>query len=166
MSAEVDQFFEQEIKAIATETRAIARRAAEELYQDVQTQIRRNFNNPSQAFLRGINIYEFENAIYVRLSPILSTHAQSKPIQGNPNLWILLPDGAKLGFKRMGGGLNWDSLKRRYASRLAFAPVGDGSIVLFRSRSGVVPIYKIQSQVQTTQRIEFFEKADEIAGSK
>lgn len=159
---EVDRYFDPEIKAIATDSKAIAYLAAEELREDVQRQIKRNFNNPSAAFSRGIKVYEFEEAAYVRLSPILSSHAESKTIQGQPNLWILLPDGARLGFKRIGKGFNWDTLKRRYGRNLAFAPVGDGYVVLYRYNGTVRAIYKIQSQVQTTQRIEFYEKAEEI----
>ena len=166
-SHKLDSFFDQEIKAIAVESRSTARRAAQELYDDVQRQIRRNFNNKSAAFSRGITIHEFEDAIYVRLSPILSVHAEESRLQGNPNLWILLPDGARLGFKRMGSyGITWDALKRRYGSRLRFAPLGDGHVLLFRSAGGVVPIYKIQSQVRTKQRIEFYEKAQEIANER
>ncbi len=159
---QVDNFFDHEIKAIATSSNAIARAAAQELYEEVQRQIRRNFRNPSVAFQKGVKIYEFDNAAYVRLSPILSSHARVTQLSGNPNLWVLLPDGAKLGFKRIGKGFNWDTLRRRYGSRLSFAPVDDGHVLLFRSRGGAVPIYKIQEQVQTKQRIEFFEKAEEI----
>ena len=162
--SEVDSFFDQEIKAIAIDSQAIALDAARELQADVQRQIRKNFHNPSAAFSRGIEIYEFEEAVYVRLSPILSVHAQPTNLQGKPNLWILLPDGARLGFKRMGqGGFTWDTLKRRYGRQLSFAPVGDGHVVLYRLRGQVFPIYKIQSTVTTKQRIEFYEKAQEIA---
>ena len=165
--SEIDRFFDDQIKAIAVDSRATAREAAEELYDDVQRQIRRNFNNPSAAFSRGISIHEFDNATYVRLSPILSVHAEPTKLEGNPNLWILLPDGMRLGFKRMGTAkFTWDSLKRNYGSRLRFVAVSDGSVLLFRSPGGVVPIYKIQSQVRTKQRIEFYEKAEEILGRK
>ena len=159
----VDQFFNDEIKAVATDSKEVVRAAAEELYDDVQRQIRRNFRNPSTAFSKGVKIYEFDETSYVRLSPILSSHARSTKLQGNPNVWILLPDGAKLGFKRMGTrGFNWDTLSRRYGTRLSFAPVGDGHVVLYRDRGTVHPIYKIQNSVQTKQRIEFFESAEEI----
>lgn len=162
--SEVDQFFDDEIKAIAVDTKAIAKRAAEGLAEAVQRQIRRNFNNPSGAFSRGITIHEFENAVYVRLSPILSSHSRGETIQGNRRIWILLPDGERLGFKRMGtGGTSWDSLKRRYGYRLAFVPVDDGHVVLYRNAGKTTPIYKIQDQVQTKQRIRFYETADEIA---
>ena len=164
--SEIDRFFDSEIKAIATDSRAIASRTAEELQDDIQRQIRRNFNNPSAAFSSGVKIYEFDNGSYVRLSGILSSHAQAQTISGNPNLWILLPDGIRLGFKRMGSfGFSWDTLKRRYGRSLAIVGVGDGHVVLYRHNGNISPIYKIQTQVRTEQKIEFYEKAQEI-GSK
>ena len=163
MSNNVDKFFDDEIKAIAVNSTAVARTAAEELYYDVRRQIRQNFRNPSSAFEKGLKIYEYDEATYVRLSPILSSHAQPSNLQGNPNVWILLPDGARLGFKRVGKGFSWDTLRRRYGTRLSFTPVGDGHVVLYRDRSGVHPIYKIQASVTTKQRIEFFESAESIA---
>ena len=165
--SEIDRFFDDEIKAIAVDSRMVARDAAQELYDDVQRQIRRNFNNPSAAFSKGIKIHEFDDAVYVRLSPVLSSHAQPTKLQGNPNLWILLRDGANFGFKRMGTGVTtWDFLKRRYGSSLAIVPVDNGHVVLFRSPAGVVPIYKIQTQVQSKQRIEFYEKVEKIADER
>jgi hypothetical protein len=161
--SQINQFFDQETKAIAVDSRATANRLAVELQQDVFRQIRRNFNNPSAAFSRGVKVYEFENASYVRLSPILSVHAEETKLRGSPNLWILLPDGQRLGFKRIGKGFSWSDLKRRYGTRLSFVAVDDGHVVLFRSDQGVKPIYKIQSQVTTKQRIEFYEKGEEIA---
>ena len=131
--SQTDKFFDEEIRAIATDSNAIARGAAEELYDDVQRQIRRKFNNPSTAFSRGVKLTHYDNVSYVRLSPILSSHAEEKTLSGSPNLWILLPDGQRLGFKRIGKGFNWSDLKRRYGTRLSFAPVSNGHIVLYRS---------------------------------
>jgi hypothetical protein len=180
--SEVNLYFNEYVKEIATDSRAVVRGAAEELCQDVQRQIRRNFRNPSIAFQKGLKLDHYENASYVRLSPILSAHAQETTISGSPerwsvppseggrigkaNLWILLPDGVRLGFKRMGKGFNWTDLKRRFGTRLSFVPVEKGHVVLFRDRSGVFPIYKIQPQVQTKQRIEFFETAQAIADER
>lgn len=161
--SQVDQFFDQEIKAIAVDSRATANRLAEELQKDVQRQIRRNFNNPSAAFSQGVKVYEFQNASYVRLSPIQTVYAEATKLRGSPNLWILLPDGARLGFKRIGKGFSWSDLKRRYGTRLSFVAVTDGTVVLYRSEQGVKPIYKVQAAVTTKQRIEFYEKAEEIA---
>jgi hypothetical protein len=164
--AEIDNFFDPQIKAIAVDSRAIARSAARELQADVLRQIRRNFRNPSAAFMRGVKVYEYENASYVRLSPILSVHAEPTKLQGNPNLWILLPDGARLGFKRMGKGFDWSDLKRRFGTKLSFVSVDDGTVVLFRDHGRVTPIYKIQSAVTTKQRIEFYERAEAIADQR
>ena len=163
MTDNINQFFNDEIKAIASDSNAIARSAAEELYDDVRRQIRQNFRNVSTAFSKGVKIYEYDSATYVRLSPILSSHASPTSLKGSPNLWILLPDGARLGFKRMGKGFNWDTLRRRYGTRLSFVRVRDGHVVLYRDRGRTYPVYKIQSAVTTKQRIEFYEKAEEIA---
>lgn len=160
---QINQFFNEHSIAIAVDSRATANRLAVELQQDVFRQIRRNFNNPSAAFSRGVKVHEFEAASYVTLSPILSVHAEETKLRGSPNLWILLPDGQRLGFKRIGKGFTWSDLKRRYGTRLSFVPVVDGHVVLYRSEQGVKPIYKIQSSVTTKQRIEFYEKAKEIA---
>ena len=172
--SQINQFFNEHSIAIAVDSRAIASRLAVELQEDVFRQIRRNFSNPSAAFSRGVKVHEFETASYVTLSPILSVHAESPltprnsggtkgGIKGSPNLWILLPDGQRLGFKRIGKGFSWSDLKRRFGTRLSFVSVDDGSVVLFRSDQGVKPIYKIQSSVTTKQRIEFYEKAEAMA---
>ena len=55
-----------------------------------------------------------------------------------------------------------ETAKIRYGNRLSFVPVDDGHVVLFRSRNGVVPVYKIQTEVETKQRIKFFETAEKI----
>jgi hypothetical protein len=161
--SEIDRYFDQLAIAIAEDSKFTASRAARELQEDVYRQIRRNFRNPSAAFMRGIKVEEYETAAYVRLSPILSVHAEPSKLEGSPNLWILLPDGARNGFKRLSKSFTWDFIKRRYGTRLSFVPHGDGHVVLYRSPNGVVRIYKIQPSVTTRQRIEFYEKAEEIA---
>lgn len=161
---EVNRFFDDGLKQLKLDSSLATREAARELERDVKRQIRRNFNSPSLAFQNGVKVHDYDGGSYVRLSPILSVHAEEKKLQGSPNLWILLPEGQKRGFKRMGtSGFNWTTLKRRYGTKLSFVPVADGHILLFRDGSRVVPIYKIQQTVTTKQRIEFYEKAEEIA---
>lgn len=160
--ASVDRFFDENLKQIEMDAHSSIKQAAYDLQKDVQRQIKQKFNNPSRAFFSGIKVHDYGKGVYVRLSPILSSHAESKKLQGSPNLWILLPEGKKRGFKRIGLGFNWTTLKRRYGTRIAFVPVDDGHILLFRDGSSVVPIYKIQQTVQTKQRIEFYERAEEI----
>lgn len=161
--SKVNRYFDEEIKAIAVNSSAIARAAAEELYDDVQRQIRSKFKNPSTAFTKGVKLTHYDNVSYVRLSPILSSYAESTEISGQPNLWILLPDGLRLGFKRIGKGFNWNDLSRRYGTNISIVAVSDGHVVLYRHRGGVSPIYKIQKAVRTKQRIEFYEQAEKIA---
>lgn len=162
--SKVDKFFDDNFKQLKLDSKGATREAARELERDVQNQIRRNFRNPSTAFMRGVKVHDYEGGSYVRLSPILSSHAEPTELKGSPNLWILLPEGKRLGFKRMGtGGFDWNTLKRRYGTRISFVPMGDGHVVLYRSRYGVKPIYKIQQSVTTKQRIDFYDKAEEIA---
>ena len=160
MEQNIEQFFDRELLELKLDSRVAVREAARELEADILRQIRRNFSNPSIAFMRGLKVHDYEDGSYVRLSPILSVHAEKTKIQGNPNLWILLPDGERLGFKRK---VDWSELKRRYGNKLSFAPVTNGSVVLYRSSDGVRPIYKIQPSVETRKRIEFYERAEEIA---
>ena len=161
---DVDRFFAEELKTIKLNFRAATSTAARELETEVKRQIKTNFNNPSRAFARGIKVYDFDNGSVVRLSPLLSAHAQPSLIESDRNLWILLPDGAKNGFKRISPSFNWTTIKRRYGNRLSFVPVRDGHVLLFRQSNGrVVPIYKLQSSVDRPQRIKFYEAAEEIA---
>lgn len=165
--AEIDKFFDDNLKQLKLDSTTATSEAARELERDVKRQIRRNFHNPSLAFQNGVKVHDYEGGSYVRLSPILSSHAEEKKIQGSPNLWILLPEGKKRGFKRISaGGFNWTLLKRRYGTKLSFVPVADGHVLLFRDGSRVVPIYKLQQTIQTKQRIEFYEKAEEIASRR
>jgi hypothetical protein len=159
---DIDRFFDEALRQTKLDSRAFFRGAARELEADIRRQIRRNFSSPSIAFMRGVRVHDYEDGSYVRLSLALSNHAERQEIKGNPNLWILLPEGARLGLKRMGAGFDWNALKRRYGNNLSFAPVSDGDVVLFRSPRGVVPIYKIQKNVATKQKIEFYEKAEKV----
>ena len=161
---EVERFFDSETKAIAVNSNAIARKLAYQLQADTQRKIKQAFGNVSAAFMRGVKVYQFENAAIVRLSPLLSSFAEPQKIQGNPNLWIRLPDAEKLGLGRMGKAFSWTDLKRRFGSQLSFVKVNDGTVVLLRTRQGQIkPIYKIQTAVDREQKIEFLESGDRIA---
>ena len=163
----VERFFNDEIRTIQLESKEAVRQAARELEADVKRQIKRNFINPSTAFVAGVKVYDFDNASYVRLSPLLSSFAQPTQIKGNPNLWILLPQGARLGFKRLSSSFNYADLKRRYGSRLSFIPLNNGHAVLYRQPNGVaVPIYKLQQSVEQTKKINFYEAAEKIVNER
>ncbi|MEM9273793.1 MAG: hypothetical protein AAGA80_12620 [Cyanobacteria bacterium P01_F01_bin.143] len=159
---ETERFFAEELREIELESREVAHQAARELAADVIRQIKQKFNSSSLAFQRGVRVHKFKDGAYVRLSPILSAHAQVQRIRGQANLWILLPEGKRLGFKRMNRSY-WSWVQSRHARNLSFVTVSDGQVVLFRSSSGVVPIYKIQQAITTKQKIDFYGKAEEIA---
>ena len=163
--SKIDQFFDTAIADAETDSRSVTALAARELQRDVWRQIRRNFNNPSAAFMAGVKAYDFDTSSVVRLSNPLSSFADDiETTAGKPNLWILLPNGARLGLPRMGKGFGWQDLKRKYGSNLSFAPVDDGTVVLLRDRrSGrIMPIYKIVDRVSSPKKIEFIEAAQKI----
>lgn len=159
---EVDKFFSDEIRAIKAQGKARARKASVDLQKSIDRSIRKNFNNPNASFARGVKIYDFSRGSTVRLSPLLSTFAKDRTVRGTPNLWILLPEGEKLGFKRIGKNFNWNTLKRRYGTKLSFVEVQGGVIVLYRSRQGIKPVYKIQQTVQSKQKIKFYSEGVRI----
>ena len=162
--SEVNRYFDQEIKAIAVDSNAIACKLAYKLQADTLNQIKQAFGNVSAAFMKGVKVYQFENAAIVRLSPLLSSFAQPQKIHGNPKLWIRLPDAERLGLGRMGQAFNWTDLKRRLGTQLSFVKVNDGTVVLLRTRQGeIMPIYKIQTAVDREQKIEFLESSERIA---
>lgn len=160
--SDLDRWFDQQISEIELDFKHAANGAAEALAREVKSQIRRNFNNPSAAFVAGVKVYEFDAAAVVRLSPILSSHAQPATSKGNPNIWILLPDGERLGFKRMNGAY-WRSFQAKYKRSISFVDLGSGSVVLFKKGSQVVPIYKIQNSVDRKQRIDLDGAAQKVA---
>lgn len=123
----------------------------------VKGQVDRNFKT-SKRLKKGVKMYgrydEDETVASVRLSPILSGHAEKRIISGNPSIWILLPDGERLGFKRMSSG-GWDKFQSRYRDRLFYQKVADGTVIVYRHSNGSnYAIYKIQSAVMTRQRLD------------
>lgn len=161
---EIDRFWREEEKILKLNSRAATKEAARLLEAEVKRQIKTSFSNPSKAFINGVKVYDFDNSSIVRLSPILSAHAEAKTIKSDKYLWILLPDGARNGFRRISPGFNWTTIKRRYGTRLSIVAVDNGHVVLFRQSSGqIVPIYKLQPSVNQSQKIEFYEAATKIA---
>ena len=157
--SEADRFFENELYTLRLESQEAVRSAADELKANLQKEFRSKIGWRSQNLTRGIKVYHFENASYVRLNPVLSSYAQRISIRGNPNLWILLPDGERLGFKRIGRGNGWRNLKARWGSRIFF----HNDVVIFRHHSGRnYAIYKLQKQVERKQLINLEKLSEEI----
>ena len=143
--SEVERFFENELYTLRLESQEAVRSAAAELRLELEREFSYKLNIGSKALERGIRVHHFEQASYVRLNPFLSSYAQRVSIRGNPNLWILLPDGERLGFRRIGQGNGWRDLKRKWGSKIQFV----NKTVVFRHGDGRrYAIYQIQERLE------------------
>ncbi len=156
--SEVDNFFNTELDTLRLESMEAVRSAADSLRLKLHQEFQQKLGWQSANINRGIKVYHYETASYVRLNPVLSSHAQRVSISGNPNLWILLPDGERLGFKRIGQGNSWRDLKAKWGSRIFL----HNEVVVFRDRSGRnYAIYKLQKRVNTRPVINLQKLAEE-----
>ena len=157
--SEVDLFFNTELATLRLESAEAVRSAADELRAKLQEEFRQKLGWKAQNLARGIKVYHFETASYLRLNPVLSAQAQRVSIRGNPNLWILLPDGERFGFKRISQNNTWRDLKARWGSRIFF----HNDVVIFRHKSGRnYAIYKLEKQVDSKPRVDLDSLAKEI----
>lgn len=158
-------FFEREAQRLEKVGKGAAAQAALLLRSQTASQVRRAMD---AKLVGGISVYHFpprngQSASVVRLSPPLSAAAVSSKIQGDPYLWILLPDGKKLGFKRISNSNTWISLKRKYGDKLSMRKSNGGVNVYYSYRGRSYAVYKLSPQVNSPQKIEFLETAENIA---
>ena len=157
--SEVDNFFETELNTLRLESVEAVRSAADSLRLKLHQEFQQKLGWQSSNLNRGIKVYHFETASYVRLNPTLSSFAERISIRGNPNLWILLPDGERLGFKRIGQSNSWRDLKAKWGSRIFF----HNDVVIFRDLNGRnYAVYKLQRQVESRPRIDLNKLAHEV----
>ena len=155
---ELDNFFNTELETLRLESVEAVRSAADSLRLKLHQEFQQKLGWRAQNLNRGIKVYHFETASYVRLNPVLSSHAQRISIQGNPNLWILLPDGERLGFQRINKNNSWRKLKERYGRQIYFV----NNVVVYRHDSGrKFAIYKLEKRIDTRPRINLEKLAKE-----
>lgn len=137
-------------------------RAAAVTAQDLRNQVNRNFDVKHRFFLSGVRVATYQHdgdqcSAEVFLSPVLASHASTSTIEGDPYLWVLLPEGEASGFKRIGPGntWTWNALKATYRGRIRTQRMKDGFLVLIRTGRQEVPIYAVKRQIETKQRIDF-----------
>ncbi len=153
--------YDRAIEEMQSSNNRAAQNAARELRDRIYSQIEENFD--SNKFFNSVYVKDFETSSTVTLSPLLASFAQSQIIKGDPNLWILLPDGERLGFKRLNANY-WKTLKPFFGKSLFYSKVPDGTVVIFRLSDGRnYAVYKIQSQLKREQKIEFWETAEQVA---
>ena len=148
---ELDNFFNTELETLRLESQEAVRSAADSLRLKLHQEFKQKLGWRSPNLNQGIKVYHLEAASYVRLNPVLSSFAERVRIRGNPDLWILLPDGERLGFKRIGQGNSWRDLKAKWGSRIFF----HNNVVIFCAQNGRnYAIYKLQKQVESRPRID------------
>jgi|GEM_PF-5615293 len=157
MASESESFFRDELATLYAESQEAVQSAADELRGELRREFARKLNISSEAVERGIKVYHFERASYVRLNPFLASFAQRLSIRGNPNLWILLPDGKRLGFKRIDKKNSWRHLKAKYGSKLRFSH----NVLIYRHTDNRnYAIYKLEKVRNTKKVIDLEELAN------
>lgn len=158
--------FEDEARSLASATRAALGSAARKLQREAESQIRRNFKprSKTKGSFGSIKSYDLATSSRVSIKPgYLQAFAEGKTIRGKPTLIILLPDGERLGFKRISRSNSWLSVWQRIHKKARLAGVGDGLVVLYRHRGRSLPIYKFQKQTTTPKLISLGAKAKALA---
>lgn len=142
------------------------RSAARTLQREAEAQIRRNFKPKSKT--RGsfgsAKVVDLTNSSRISLKPkYLEAFAEGKTIRGKPTLIILLPDGERLGFKRISRSNSWASVWERIHTKARLVGVGDGLVVVYQHRGKNYAIYKFQKQTTAPKLISLEAKARAIA---
>ncbi|NJK40568.1 MAG: hypothetical protein HC934_02895 [Acaryochloridaceae cyanobacterium SU_2_1] len=162
-------FFRAEIKNIDAASSSAIKIAASALQRETRKQLRANFKKgpgSSGSFHRAVKIKNLPSkaglgpAAYVSLGvPFMRIFEEGGTVRGRSgNLIILLPEGERMGFRRITKGNPWPRVWQRISKAAFVMAKSDGSLVLYRG----VPIYKIQLQVQLPKKISFYKLAEEI----
>jgi hypothetical protein len=146
---------------------------ARELKLRIQRELRRNFRpgpGSNDSFFRAVKIRNLGEdgdlgpASYIRLGvPFMDAFQEGKQISGRGNLIVLLPDGERLGFRRISKGNRWAKVWETIQSRSLLLKVKTGVLVLYRYQGRRVPIYLLTKRVRLKKRLSFYEIAAEIA---
>ena len=137
------------------------RKAARKLQKGLQQQARSRLRGGG-SLSKGFRIYDITGGAIVSLGRLQSVFATpgGTTIQGSKYLWILTPEGAVLGFKRIGKGNTYTDLKRKYGSNLFIRGDGSGGVALYRKNGRLYPVYILKKQVDIPQKIQLDSEAD------
>jgi hypothetical protein len=168
-------FFRSELKGFEAANKAALRSTAAALKREVTKQLRTFKKGPSSngSFQKAVKVKELPPkgglplAEIVRLGvPFMGAFEEGATIQGKPNLIILLPKGAALGFRRITKGNTWATVWNRIQKRAKIIPVSDGQVIGIVDKTGAtIPIYKIQKQVTVPKKLSFFDTAEKLANT-
>lgn len=158
--------FDDEVRRLEAATRAAVSSAARKLQREAESQIRHNFKpkNKTKGSFGSVKFYDLATSSRVAISPgYISAFAEGKTIRGKPTLIILLPDGERLGFKRISRRNSWPSVWQRIHKKARLVGVGDGLVVLYQHRGKNYAIYKFQKQTTAPKLISLGAKAEALA---
>lgn len=170
-------FFAAEIKDLQSATHAVIRSAGRHFKQQIQRQVRRNFKPgtfSNGSFFKAFKIYDLSAdatrgpVSYVRAGvPFLHIFTAGTTIT-NRNagyLTILLPQGEKIGFRRISKGNTWTKVFSQYGKYMTALNIrgGGGKIFIYNYGGKQTPVYLLIKAVRIRKRLDFWESAQEIA---
>lgn len=170
-------FFRAELKNLDSATKAVLKSTAKSTERQIKREIRRSFkkgpDRTKGGFFKAVRVYDFGPrgslgpASIVRLSvPFMRAFEEGSTASGKPNLIILLPDGARLKYKRISKGNTWRDVWRDLKSKHArIIKVANGFVVAVEHQGRSRAIYKIQRQVRIPKKISVLKIAEKLAAS-
>jgi hypothetical protein len=166
-------FFRQKEKDLTAATLAAYKVGAEKLKKDTMQELRQNFKKSrnSAGFFKAVSAkagLSQRGNPYARVSmkiKFMEIFQTGGTIKGNPWLIILLPDGAKLGFKRITKGNPWKSVWESIKSRASLIKVADGILIAYKKNRTKILIYKLQKSVTVSKKLTFLERGQAIFDS-
>jgi hypothetical protein len=104
-------------------------------------------------------------AAYVKMGvPFMRIFEEGGSASGKGFLIILLPEGAKMGLKRISKGNPWSRVWGKIRPYAKIVRGNGGNVILAKTGKGqYVPIYKFQKAVTVPKKISFFKAAEAIA---
>ncbi|MFM6134020.1 MAG: DUF6441 family protein [Sphaerospermopsis kisseleviana] len=168
-------FFAAEIKDLQTATRAVIKASARQFKQEIQKQVRTNFKRgtfSNGSFFKAFKIYDLNAdvvrgpASYVRAGvPFLHIFTTFNTITAKgDNLAILLPEGEKIGFRRISKGNTWTRVFSQYGKYMRiFNTKGGGKLIAYDYGGKLTPVYLLIKRVRLRKRLDFWETAQTIA---
>jgi hypothetical protein len=164
----INVFFKAEVKNLETATAIGIKTTATKLANETKKQLRKFKIKNNSNFAKSVKVYNLGAkgalgpASFVRLGiPWINIFQEGGTVTGKANLLILLPEGEKLGLKRIKPGQwgkFWDSNKKNLFTR----KVPDGVIVFLKKDGAVYPIYKFQKSVTIPKKLDFYETAEKL----
>ena len=170
------EFFAAQIKDLNSATRAVIRSSARQFKQEIVRQVRTNFKrglNSNGSFFKAFKIYDLDAdasrgpASYVRAGvPFMNVFEEGATIKNKKSqfLIVLLPQGEKLGFKRISKGNPWGKVWAQFGKHFVLKVLSNSKILYSYEWGGkLTPVYLFTKSVKLKKRLNFFEPAEIIA---